>query len=77
MLEPGTEGEEDGVVEGEEDGVAEGEEVVATAAAGLDRASATTLLFPAICLMSEVYSARYDKWRCTLADHASEILCSA
>ena len=42
-----------------------------------DRASAMTLAFPEMCLMSVVHSEIAVKWRCWPADHGSEILASA
>ncbi len=42
-----------------------------------DKASATTFAFPAMCLTSEVSSARKDSCRWTLAVHGSETRCRA
>ena len=42
-----------------------------------DSASATTLVFPEICLMSVVNSDMAARWRCCLAYHGSEALASA
>ena len=44
---------------------------------GRDKASATTFALPAMCLTSEVSSARKDSCRWTLAVHGSETWCRA
>jgi hypothetical protein len=44
---------------------------------GLERATATTLSQPPICWMLAENSARYESWRCCLADHGSDTLWSA
>ncbi len=56
----------------------EGSFTLATAkGGGLDKESATTFALPAMCLTSEVSSARNESCHCTLAIHGSKTLCMA